>query len=114
MKRYILSLLFLASTPVYPVSYDSGNFGLSSVDNITVSTINAVHVGNTIGSVTASTVTVSSRFGLPSNAAPRTNVTPSAAGQLIFNTTQSEICVSSGTVVTSWVKAASTTTACGN
>lgn len=118
MKRYFLSLVFFASSSVYPLSYDSGNFGLSSTSVVTISTVNANVVGNVIGNVTGSivgsTATISSRFVMPSNSAPRTNVTPVGAGQLIFNSSQNELCVSSGSTASTWVKVTSTITACGS
>lgn len=47
---------------------------------------------------------------------PRTNVTPSAAGNLIYNSTDVELCFSTGTAQTSWVKVSSGTalTPCGH
>jgi hypothetical protein len=37
-----------------------------------------------------------------SDTAPRTNVTPSRAGQTIYNSTDDQICYATGTVKSSW------------
>lgn len=55
-----------------------------------------------------------SLFTLPSNAAPKTNVTPTAVGQLIYNSTANQLCVSTGTALNTWVQVADGTTACSN
>lgn len=39
---------------------------------------------------------------LPTDVAPRTNVTPAYAGQLIFNSADLEVCVSTGTSASTW------------
>lgn len=48
------------------------------------------------------------------DAAPRTNITPEEAGDLIWNSADGELCVSTGTVATSWVQAADQSTACSH
>jgi hypothetical protein len=54
------------------------------------------------------------QFVIGSNAAPRTNVTPVSAGVLIFNSAGVELCMSTGTTVSTWVKVATPTVACAN
>lgn len=51
---------------------------------------------------------------LPINAAPRTNVTPTIAGQIIYNSADKELCFSTGTTVTSWVLSSNPATACSH
>jgi hypothetical protein len=68
----------------------------------------------TSDSVSFASMTVTTQFLLPTNAAPRTNVTPSRAGALIHNSAANEICVSTGTTVDSWALLKDTTTVCSN
>lgn len=53
---------------------------------------------------------------LPSNAAPRTNVTPLAAFSFIVNTgsTPDQLCISTGTLLSQWALASNFATACSN
>lgn len=140
MKRYIPLLLLLAPM-AYCLTYDSGGFAIAPADSILVSsfsvtnTINASTVtasSNMVTStmtvtnlITASSATFSNStvsgslllgtgFRPAFNAAPRTNVTPAFVGMLIFNSTQNELCISSGTTASTWVKVISTTTACAS
>lgn len=72
---------------------------------------------NSIGIVTTNELKngfFATNLGIPSNAAPRTNVTPVRAGLLIFNSAGSEVCLSTGTALNTWVKIAAPTTACAN
>jgi hypothetical protein len=63
----------------------------------------------------AASLTVSSSgLSLLTNAAPRTNLTPLAAGTLVWNSADGQLCVSTGTVATSWVQVADGTTACSH
>ncbi len=74
-----------------------------------------INGGDISGEVTFdSLVTATGGLALPSNAAPRTNVTPTAAGQLIWNSADKQVCVSTAATVTSWVQAADGTTACSH
>jgi hypothetical protein len=54
------------------------------------------------------------QYVIGSNSAPRTNVTPVAAGVLIYNSAGAELCMSTGTLVSTWVKVSSPTAACSN
>lgn len=65
-----------------------------------------------IGALTVSTMTMSGLLGIRANAAPRTNITPTAAGQLIWNSTELELCVSTGTTVNTWTRVSDGTSAC--
>lgn len=67
-------------------------------------------------STTAAAVLTVNGAGLQllTNAAPRTNLTPSAAGTLVWNSADGQLCVSTGTVATSWVQVADGTTACSH
>jgi hypothetical protein len=72
---------------------------------------------NSIGIVTTNELKngfFATGLGIPSNAAPRTNVTPARAGMLIFNSAGGEVCVSTGTLVSTWAKLSSPGTACAN
>lgn len=65
--------------------------------------------------VTGTSVTVgTSLFTLPISTGPRTNVTPTIAGQLIYNSTDGQLCYSTATTITSWVISSSSTTACSH
>jgi hypothetical protein len=48
-----------------------------------------------------------------SDSAPRTNVTPQHAGQMIYNSTDDQICYATGTVKSSW-SYQNKTTACSH
>lgn len=72
---------------------------------------------NSIGIVTTNELKngfFATNLGIPSNAAPRTNVTPVRAGLVIYNSTGLEVCLSTGTALNTWVKIAAPTTACAN
>jgi hypothetical protein len=140
MRRKLFSfLIFLIPVSVYSLSYDSGNFGLSSTDSITISTLtlNQITVstmtvssftatGISVSTVTvssftasafsASSVTVNTFFLPPTNAAPRSNVPTTAVGQIIDNTgaTPDELCFSTGTSGFSWVRVSTPSLACQN
>jgi len=63
----------------------------------------------------AASLTVSSSgLNLLTNAAPRTNLTPLAAGALVWNSADNQLCVSTGTATNSWVQVADGTTACSH
>lgn len=59
-------------------------------------------------------VTSTATFNVRLNSAPRTNVTPTRAGELVFNTTANELCMSTGSVASSWVKVSTPSAACAN
>jgi hypothetical protein len=63
----------------------------------------------------ATSLTVSSAgLGLLSDAAPRTNLTPLSAGTLVWNSADNQLCISTGTTVSTWVQVADGTTACSH
>lgn len=66
--------------------------------------------------VAVATMTISGAFRLRLDAAPRTNITPGAIGELIVNTgaTPDELCFSTGTTVSTWVQVSTPTLACQN
>lgn len=48
------------------------------------------------------------------NTAPRTNITPTHIGQLILDVAANDLCVATGTTVTSWAQVKSTGTPCAH
>lgn len=68
----------------------------------------------TLGGAVTDIITFTGLPRLPTNATPRSSVTPTAAGELIWNSGSSEVCVSTGTTMTTWVQVADGTTACQN
>lgn len=129
-EAWLFSFLFIP-LQAHAVSYNSGSFGVAPTDSVLVSslsvtnqinastiTVNSINTSTaTVGLVTISSATVGNMlltgyFSPQRNAAPRTNVTPAFIGQLIFNTTQNEYCISTGTAVSQWANIGSTTTAC--
>lgn len=71
--------------------------------------------GNTtLGDAVTDVTTLTGQLALQSNAAPRTNVTPSRAGTLIWNSTAMQLCVSTGTTRFTWALGTSSTTVCAN
>ena len=84
-----------------------------TLTNAGVTTLNgAMNFGN----ATADVITINALFTLPSNAAPRTNVTPTVVGQLILNTgaTPDEVCFSTGTTASTWTQIRTSNTPCAN
>lgn len=72
-------------------------------------------VPTTAFTVTGSSVSINvGLFTLPISTGPRTNVTPTIAGQVIYNSTLPELCMSTGTAINSWVKVSTPTVACAN
>lgn len=129
MKKLIfLPFLFITST-LFSLTYDSGNYGISTTENITISTLTVFYISvstitassstftsSNITTLTSNSGTFNSILVIPSNAAPRTNVTPTSIGQLIRNTgtDPDEICFSTGTTLPTWVLIRSANTACSN
>ena len=87
-------------------------------DGVTFTNAGVTTLNGTInlGNGTADVITVNALFTLPSDAAPRTNVTPTVVGQLILNTgaTPDEVCFSTGTTASTWVQIRTANTACAN
>ena len=84
-----------------------------TMTNQGVTTLNgAMNFGNAITDV----ITVNALLTIPSNAAPRSNVTPTAIGQLIVNTGSSpdQVCISTGTLISQWARIADFAVACSN
>ena len=71
---------------------------------------------NTFGNAITDGFTFTGQVILPSNAAPRTNVTPLAAFSFIVNTgsTPDQLCISTGTLLSQWALASNFSTACSN
>jgi hypothetical protein len=86
--------------------------GSSGITGLEVDTSQNISIPN--GTVTASTVSFSGLTGIQANSAPRTNITPTRTGQIIYNSTGKEVCFSTGTVVSSWVQIDDSTSACSN
>lgn len=104
------------STPVAAVSL-MANENWSNTANgtkiIFTATPNTTTTPTTAFSITGTSVSVNvSLFTMPISTGPRTNVTPSIAGQVIFNSTFAELCMSTGTAINSWVKVSTPTLAC--
>lgn len=70
----------------------------------------------TLGDAITDIITFTGLLQLPSNAAPKTNVTPTAVGQVILNTgsTPDEVCFSTGTTASTWVLLSTPTVSCSN
>lgn len=60
----------------------------------------------------AANIQTTAQIAIGTNSAPRTNLTPLAAGSLVWNTTNLELCVSTGTTKLTWALTTSTSTAC--
>ena len=111
---------------IYGWGYGTSSFGTTEDANISIqaaenftSTAHGTKVViqttplTTATEATSLTVT-SAGLGLLSNAAPRTNLTPPAAGYLVWNSADAQLCVSTGTTATTWVQVADGTTACSH
>jgi hypothetical protein len=95
------------------VEFKISSASMNTAADIVPGTNNA----NSLGIVTTGELKngfFASGIGIPSNAAPKTNVTPARAGMLIFNSTGGEVCVSTGTATNAWVKLSSPGTSCAN
>ena len=79
----------------------------------TLSTTTLLGATTISGAVSQSTTTMTGLLMLWTSAAPLT-ITPVRAGALIWNTTDLEVCVATGTVASSWAKIISTGTACSH
>lgn len=100
-----------------PGATNTNDLGSSSLRFRNIYGVGLNTSGNTtLGDAATDVVTLTGLTQLQVSTGPRTNVTPTAAGQLIFNSTGVELCVSSGTTITSWVRVSSgtSTTACAN
>lgn len=86
--------------------------GSAQVPGLTIDT--SQNIDATPGIISVSTVAVQGLMGLRAHATPRASITPTAAGQLIFNSTGNEVCFSTGTVASSWVQIDDSTSACSN
>jgi hypothetical protein len=99
---------------------DSGGiYDTAGVKRITVQTAPVITGNTTVtGTLTVSDTLGAQYFTLAKSSAPRDSaaaihLTPTASGQLAFNTTDNEICVSTGTTYLTWVRVSSNTvTAC--
>lgn len=69
-----------------------------------------------IGSTLIDDIQIKGLMALPSNAAPRTNVTPLRAYELIINSgaTPDEVCISTGVLKSEWALLSNFATACSN
>jgi len=69
---------------------------------------------DTNGLVTASSITVNGLFGIESSTAPNNTttvgITPTAAGQLLYDSTLAEVCVATAAAANSWISVTSTGT----
>lgn len=97
---------------------DSASVEIQATEDWT-STANGSKVVVTATQATEATAATVLQIGangltLLSDAAPRTNLTPLAAGTLVWNSGDDELCVSTGTVATSWVLVADGSTACSS
>jgi len=93
--------------------------GVSSSDVITYSsgTVTTLNVSSMAATnVTVSTININTTIRLPQNAAPQTNIIPTAIGQLIINTgaTPDELCFSTGTAIQAWVRVRTPSATCSN
>lgn len=80
-------------------------------------TVSGTLTGNgdvALGSDTDDTITVNGLFTMTVSTEPNGGVTPGAVGQLIWNSTDSELCAATATVASSWVRVSisSVTEAC--
>lgn len=97
---------------------EDGNISLQAAENFTNTAHGTKIVFQTTPLTTAAEATsltvTSTGLGLLNDAAPRTNLTPPAAGYLVWNSADKQLCVSTGTAVNSWVQVADGTTACSH
>lgn len=81
--------------------------------NFRVNAASATVYGNTVlGDAVTDIITFIGLPQLPPHATPRSSVTPTEAGQQIYNSTLLSVCFSTGTVASSWVRIEAPTTAC--
>lgn len=66
----------------------------------------------TLGNAVGDTITLNGVTLLQSNAAPRTNVTPTRSGAVIWDSVSGVVCVSTGTTRFTWALLTSTSTVC--
>lgn len=85
-------------------------------DDLTVTDDLAVQGDSALGNGTADVTTILGHFVVAFSTAPDANVTPSAANELMINTTNNSLCMSTGTAAGSWIVFYSTggTTPCAN
>lgn len=82
--------------------------------NVEVSGTLEVDGSTTLGDATTDATTFNGQLVLLADAAPRTNVTPAAAGSLIRNSTANEVCIATGVLKSQWAIFGSTNTPCKN
>lgn len=78
-----------------------------------VGVLRAAYVFNptTYGDIQATNGKMTSTFAIPISTAPRSvsvGVTPLFIGSIVFNTTDNEICVSTGVIPSSWIEVSTT------
>ena len=66
------------------------------------------------GATTMTTGTMSGLFALQSAADPNTTVTPTAVGQIMFDSSTGDLCVSTAAAIASWVLVSTPTVACAS
>ena len=95
----------------------SANFvpGVTNTNALGTSSLRFSNVYTTALDISG-TATLTGLFTQRSNAAPRTNVTPTAAYQIIINTGSSpaQACISTGTLISQWALLSNFSTACSN
>jgi len=104
----LLGLLLFVSLAVAGITHHdivsvSAVADTNDVTRLTVGTTNTF-----TGDVSMSTATFRVRY----SAAPRSSLTPSGIGEIVWNGTNSELCVSTGSVLSSWVRVSTPTLAC--
>lgn len=89
--------------------------------DVSISSGGATSIATGIANLLQSSPTVTGAYdftgqiSIPSNAAPRSNVTPVHAGAIIINTTDWEVCFATTAArIDSWVKVSTPTAACGH
>ena len=90
-------------------------------DSSSTTRINLGATNTITGNLSVSGVTSPTTLQIVSSTAPRdtsssVGITPTAAGQLVFNSTDNELCLSTGTTRFTWVRVSSgtATTACAH
>ena len=84
--------------------------GIGKAPSVALDVVGSV----TLGSAITDSVVFTGLPGLPSNAAPRTNITPQTSYKLIVNSTDNEVCISTGTTASTWAKITNMATACSH
>lgn len=98
----------IQATETWSTTANGSKFTVQVTSNTTTTLVDAFVV-------TGASVSVGvPLFTFAANAAPRTTLTPTSVGQVVYNSTARELCLSSGTVINSWVQVSSPTAACQN